>query len=108
MIKVFISQPMNGLSKEEIIKRRANLINDLEFNRGDVSIIQSVYHDDFSKSKNASVKYLAKAINDLAEADIAVFANGWENARGCRIEHEIALRYGIKVLHETEGENNGR
>lgn len=105
MLKVFISQPMNGLSNEEIMKRRANLINNLQLNREEFSIIQTVYDDDFGKSKNAGVKYLAKSINDLAEADIAIFANGWGNARGCCIEHEIALKYGIKVFYETKGEN---
>ena len=33
-----------------------------------------------------------------AEADAAVFAKGWEEARGCRIEHEICLAYGIDIV----------
>lgn len=34
----------------------------------------------------------------LAEADIAYFAKGWQYARGCKIEYECALKYGIKVI----------
>lgn len=26
--------------------------------------------------------------------------DGWENARGCRIEHDAAVAYGLEVLYE--------
>lgn len=101
MLKVFISQPMAGLSEEEIKKRRNDIKRSLrEILKQEFSVIQSVYDDDFSKEKNPSVKYLAKSINDLADADVAFFAHGWEEARGCCIEHEVALQYQIPVIHE--------
>ena len=28
------------------------------------------------------------------------FAKGWENARGCKIEHEVALAYGLEIIYE--------
>lgn len=28
------------------------------------------------------------------------FCKGWENARGCRIEHDAAVAYGLEVLYE--------
>ncbi|WP_419040028.1 Lar family restriction alleviation protein [Parolsenella catena] len=31
--------------------------------------------------------------------DAAYFAKGWENARGCRIEHDAAVAYGLEVLY---------
>ena len=37
----------------------------------------------------------------MSEADAVVFMPGWENARGCRIEHEIALEYG-KYIREVK------
>jgi len=39
--------------------------------------------------------YLAKSLEYLAEADIAYFVPGWENARGCKLEHQCAVEYGI-------------
>lgn len=27
--------------------------------------------------------------------DVAYFAEGWQEARGCKIEHECAVQYGI-------------
>ena len=41
--------------------------------------------------------YLAKSIEAMSEADIVIFANGWEETRGCRIEFEIAKQYGKEI-----------
>ena len=45
-----------------------------------------------------SLVYLGRSIEVLAKADLAVFMNGWEKARGCRIEHQTAKDYGIPTL----------
>ena len=29
------------------------------------------------------------------------FKKRWENARGCKIEHEVALQYGLEVIYES-------
>ena len=34
----------------------------------------------------------------MADADIVCFMKGWDESRGCIIEHDIAVRYGIKRL----------
>jgi hypothetical protein len=36
----------------------------------------------------------------LASADVAYFAKGWEEARGCRIENICAIEYGIDVIED--------
>ena len=42
--------------------------------------------------------YLGKSLEYLADADLAVFALDWPSARGCRIEHEAAVQYGIATM----------
>ena len=65
----------------------------------DAELIDS-YLDDYEPSTgNVGLKYLAKSLELLADADVAYFAPGWDKARGCRIENECAIRYGIEV-HE--------
>ena len=32
--------------------------------------------------------------------DIVYFAEGWQNTRGCVIEHECAVRYGIPIIKD--------
>jgi len=41
---------------------------------------------------------LGESIKLMEDADIAVFAPGWENARGCRIEHKICEEYNIYYM----------
>jgi hypothetical protein len=41
---------------------------------------------------------LGKSIELMAHADVAVFCPGWKEARGCRIEHECAVQYGLEVI----------
>ena len=42
--------------------------------------------------------FLGKSIELLSDADVVYFASGWENARGCRIEHECAVEYGVDII----------
>lgn len=99
-MKVFISCPMIGLSREEITQKRASITKKLEERFGNITVIDSYFAEfDLMKSSlNASVYCLGRAIIKLSEADIVVFAEGWENARGCRIEHTIAQDYGMDII----------
>ena len=75
MKKVFISQPMNGLTDEEI-----------EF-------IDSFLQDYPGEiNKHIPVWYLGKSIQLLSQADMIYLGEGWDKARGCKIEYEIANR----------------
>ena len=42
-----------------------------------------------------ALEYLGESLKLLARADIAYFAPGWNEARGCKIEHVCAEEYGI-------------
>ena len=39
-----------------------------------------------------------ESIKLLSEADIVIFAKGWEEARGCIIEHECCEKYGKHLI----------
>lgn len=45
--------------------------------------------------------YLGKSLELLSTADIAYFAPGWNEARGCRIENQCAKEYGIEKIIEA-------
>ena len=98
MIKVFLSQPMNGRSEEEIAVERTAVSKAIRnTHKGeDVEIIDtfiSEAHDE----KHPGLLYLAESIRMLDEADEIWMLSGWENARGCRIERACAEAYGIPV-----------
>ena len=99
MYKIFISQSMRGLSADEITAKRGEIIATInDIFKDDYEIIDS-YFADYNPEKGCiPLKYLSKSLELLADADIAVFAQGWESARGCRIEHECAKQYGIITI----------
>ena len=98
MKKIFISQPMNGLSDEGIKKERARIRRTCELKYGDVEIIDSFFENAPHEAK--PLWFLGTSIELLSTADVAFFAKGWENARGCKIENVCAKEYGITVMEE--------
>lgn len=102
MKKLFISQPMKGLTDEEILKAREEIKTRAEQAIGEqVELIDS-FVEDYPKEINKSIPvwYLGKSIQFLSQADIAYFGGDWRNARGCKIEYEVANAYGIKTITE--------
>ncbi|MDR1020840.1 MAG: hypothetical protein LBL73_08780 [Synergistaceae bacterium] len=100
MKKVFVSQPMRGKTDEEILAERKRLETMVKDAFGDDAEILDSFFKDFDGN---ALQFLGKSIGVLAEADGAVFGAGWENARGCRIEHACCEEYGIKVLAICSG-----
>lgn len=102
MKKLFISQPMRGLTDEEILKTREEIRVRAEETIGEsVELIDSFIEDYPGEiNKSVPVWYLGKSIQLLSQADIAYFGGDWRNSRGCRIEHEVADKYGIKIIEE--------
>lgn len=102
MKKLFISQPMNGLTDEEILKAREIAKMCAEISLGEsLELIDSFIEDYPDESvKNTPVWFLGKSIQLLSEADVVYFAEGWRNARGCKLEFAIASTYDIKIITE--------
>ena len=102
MKRIFISQPMRGLTDEEILKAREEILIKAEKKIGEpVELIDSFIEDYPGEiNKHIPVFYLGKSIQFLSQADVAYFGGDWKNARGCLIEHEIAKQYGIKIIEE--------
>lgn len=99
MKKVFISQPMNGKTDKEILEQREVAIAAAEHFLGEpVEEIKSYFEDYNPESGCIPLKYLAKSLELLADADVAYFAPGWEDARGCKIERSCAEAYGIDII----------
>lgn len=105
-MKIMISQPMNGKTNEEIKDNRRRILEKLK--EMHIEVIETIfdYDEETKEINNAPVYYLAKSIEKMSDADAILFMNGWETARGCLIEHEIAIKYGIKDLYEDFVQKN--
>lgn len=106
MTKAMISQPMAGKTDEQIAATREKAIADLEAMGYEVvnTLFTDEWYSDAAMKERGVVQvplcYLAKSLENMSLCHAAYFAKGWEKARGCRIEHDAAVAYGLDVLYE--------
>mgnify|MGYP004465428387 FL=1 len=106
MMKAMLSQPMAGKTKEEIIATRERAIAVLK-ERG-YEIINTLFTDEWYSQEsmkergveNRPLCFLAKSLENMSLCHAAYFCKGWEETRGCRIEHEAAKAYGLTIIYE--------
>ena len=97
MRKLFISQPMKDKTYEQIIsERRIALQTAMQYLNEEVEVIDSVFRD-IPKDVNP-LWCLGQALKLMSTADVVYFADGWQNYRGCKIEHDCAEAYGLRIL----------
>lgn len=106
MKKAMLSQPMAGKTDAEIIATREKAIKALE--KKGYEIVNTLFTDEWYNKENMEQRgvvqiplcFLAKSLENMSLCHAAYFCKGWENARGCRIEHEAAVAYGLEVIDE--------
>ena len=101
MVRLFISQPMKGKTDEEILAVREKAIASAKAKIADGEEVEVI--DSFFQNAPADARplwFLGKSLELLSTADVAYFAKGWEDARGCRIENTCAIEYDIDVIED--------
>ena len=99
MKKLFISQPMNGKTNDEILSERKKAIEMAKSILNDnVEVIDSFFKDAPHDVK--PLWFSGKSLELLSTADVVYFADGWKNYRGCKIEHTCAVEYGLQIIKE--------
>ena len=101
-----VSQTMGGKTEKEILQTREKAVAALTekgyevlntyFNFDDEELLKK------QGIKNIPLYHLAKSLEEMAKCDAVYFCKGWENARGCKIEHETAKAYGLDMIYEKE------
>lgn len=101
-----ISQPMAGRSTWEIEDARSKAIAKLTQRGYDVvNTFFTGAWDGKERLKGQGVvqiplRFLAKSLEKMSFCHAVYFCRGWQDARGCRIEHEAAVAYGLEVIEE--------
>lgn len=106
MKKIMISQPMAGLTEEQIVETRNRFLQFAE--KENLEVVNTYFTDEwYNKDSMISrgvvqipICFLAKSIENMSLCHKAYFVKGWEKARGCKIEHEVALQYGLEIIYE--------
>ena len=52
--------------------------------------------------KGTYAYYMSFDIVNLLLSDAAYFRRGWEQSKGCRLEHAAAEIYGLKIFYELD------
>lgn len=105
-MKAMLSQPMAGKTEQEIVENRERAITALKENGYDV--VNTLFTDEWYSNEAMEARgvvqiplcFLAKSLENMSLCHAAYFCKGWENARGCRIEHEAAKAYGLEIIYE--------
>lgn len=106
MKKAMLSQPMAGKTEEEIVATRERAIAALE--ALGYEIVNTLFTDEWYSQDAMQQRgvvqiplcFLAKSLENMSLCHAAYFCKGWEQARGCRIEHDAAKAYGLEVIYE--------
>lgn len=96
---IFVSMPMNGKTDEEIL----NKIREIEHKFPQDTVTSGFVNYDYLPQTNNTLVYcLSWAIEEIGYCDAVYFAQGWQTARGCQIEHDICMEYDIPMMFEDD------
>lgn len=95
-MKIMISQPMKGKTNEQIREERAELVKRLEEEGHEVvdTVLENAPADE-----DVAIYMLSQSIRYIGKVEAVIFMPGWEKARGCKIEHNVAVEYGKQVFY---------
>lgn len=104
--KAMLSQPMGGKTDKEIVETRERAIKVLE-EKG-YEVVNTLFTDEWYSHENMEKRcvvqiplcFLAKYLEKMSLCHTVYFCKGWENARGCKIEHDAAVAYGLDIIYE--------
>lgn len=105
-MKAMLSQPMAGKTDEEIIATREKAIAALT-EKG-YEVVNTLFTDEWYSRESMEARgvvqiplcFLAKSLENMANCHAVYFCKGWEQMRGCRIEHAAAEAYGLDIIYE--------
>ncbi len=107
MKKAILSQPTAGKTDEEYVATKEKATTALK-DKG-YEVIDMLYADDWCREEliqkrgvvQISLYFLAKFLENMSLCHAVYFCKGWEKAYSCRIEHDVAVAYGLEIIYEN-------
>ncbi|MBR6289404.1 MAG: hypothetical protein IKR19_08715 [Acholeplasmatales bacterium] len=106
-LRVFVSQPMSGLSDEAVKETRLEAEKAIDkyfsrFNNSKVYEIVTTYYDKEAKDAEhyrfPKLYRLGHALMVLASCDYVYFAGNWKNKRSCILEFVASRMFGVNII----------
>ena len=88
---------LSVLSKEEINNERDKMADLLFDYYDDNCVIEATVIK--NHEEKSALECFSESIFFMSQVDVLAMGFGWENARGCKLEHQIAKAYGLSVVY---------
>lgn len=103
MKHAMISIPMAGREWEDVVSHYNEIKSQLE--EDGYEVVDTLFDvDEMELIKSGIVHipiyYLARSIEELSRCDLLFLCKGWEQARECRIEKQVAQLYDVEIKYE--------
>lgn len=99
-----ISMPMAGKSETQIkndMDKAKAYLESLGYN-----VVNTLFtNGELERYKGVVVPplyFLAKSLESMSKVTTVYFCNGWEDYRGCILEHGAAKAYGLNIIYESD------
>lgn len=107
-MRVFISQPMAGLTDEEILDVREKAIEEIKsiyqfYDRNNNLEIVSTFEvneNEIVPRNTSRIWWLGRAIQMLDGCDTIFMCKGWEDSKGCKVERQVAIEYLLNIRYQ--------
>lgn len=101
-----ISQATKGIDSSKIRLQREKA--EAAVRAAGYEPIDTIYEEDFDDGVsgddviNPALWHMGLALARLSKAHAIYMCDGWGAARGCRMEHQAAVAFGVDVMYEVD------
>lgn len=100
-MKIYLSGPMTGLPdyNRAAFREAADFYRSQHFQVRDPSriVLEPKQPDEI---RSEWQRYMVHAVRMLLECDAIVMLDGWEDSKGARIEHDLAVQLGLRLTYD--------
>nr|DAV26018.1 MAG TPA: N-deoxyribosyltransferase [Caudoviricetes sp.] len=101
-----ISQPMKGIDPDKVTSQREKA--EAAVRAAGYEPIDTIYEEDFKYDVNSdnvvnpALWHMGLALMRLSKAHVIYMCDGWDTTRGCLMEHQAAVAFGVDIMYETD------
>lgn len=107
-MRAMIVQPMAGKTDQEIMQVREKAKTLLEDIGYEVENTLLDIDERWATSKgflHIPLLYICESLKAMSRCHAVYFCKGWATTRGCIVEHEAAMLYGLHKFYESDDED---
>lgn len=102
-MRIYISIPITGHDLEEQRAKAERFAKDIDaIGHDPINPFDCSTPPEHFDEKQKTAYYMGFDIADLLLSDAAYFSRGWEQSKGCRLEHAAAEIYGLKIYYALD------